>query len=54
VIEAQVGNGLEGDIAVDDLAVLDDNCTLISSQGNDSDLYMSVIMCLIKKHVILL
>lgn len=34
MIEAQVGNGLEGDIAVDDLAVLDhDNCTLISSQG---------------------
>ena len=46
MIEAQVGNGLEGDIAVDDLAVLDDNCTLISSQGND-DLYMSV------KHVTL-
>lgn len=34
MIEAQVGNGLEGDIAVDDVAVLDDaNCTLISSQG---------------------
>ena len=33
MIEAQVGNGLEGDIAVDDLAVIDDNCVLISSQG---------------------
>ena len=33
MIEAQVGNGLEGDIALDDLAVLDENCASISSQG---------------------
>ena len=33
VIEAQVGNGLEGDIALDDLSVIDGSCTHISNQG---------------------
>ncbi|XP_078375556.1 uncharacterized protein LOC144658924 [Oculina patagonica] len=44
VIEAQVGNGLEGDIALDDLAVLDENCTSISSRVTP-DCDFSTNMC---------
>ena len=33
MIEAQGGNGLEGDIALDDLSVIDGSCTHISNQG---------------------
>ena len=33
VIEGVIGNGLEGDIALDDLAVLSGNCNLITQQG---------------------
>ena len=33
MIEAQVDNGLEGDIALDDLSVIDGTCTHISNQG---------------------
>lgn len=33
MIEAQVGNGLEGDIALDDLSVIDGSCIHISNQG---------------------
>ena len=33
VLEGVVGDGLEGDIALDDLSVLDGTCTPISRQG---------------------
>ena len=35
VIEGMTGDGSEGDIAIDDMSVLDGNCKKIIAQGMD-------------------